>query len=107
MLPHSSLVGNQSHPAYRGRIVGDALVSRALSLTGRDMRWQKLTGARGPPVLSWLADKRTFLFLRFYLFIRERQSEHKRGWGPRGPPLSRDPEAGLYPRTRDHDLSQR
>ena len=45
------------------------------------------------------------LFLRFYLFICQRPSEHKQeeqqaeGEGEAGPPQSRKPDVGLDPRT--------
>jgi len=44
------------------------------------------------------------VFLRFYLFYRERERKHKQrggeeGEGETGSPLSREPKMGLDPRT--------
>jgi len=42
--------------------------------------------------------------------MRDRKRERERGAkakGQAGSPRRRDPDAGLEPRTRDHDLSQR
>ena len=61
-----------------------------------------------------------FLFLRFYLFMRDTQREAETraegeagsmqgpdaGLHP-GTPRDAEPDAGLHPRTQDHDLSQR
>ena len=45
-----------------------------------------------------------FFFLRFYLFERKSEQDHEWGVGTEGEgeadfPLSREPNAGLYPRT--------
>ena len=60
-------------------------------------------------MLHFMADIQGFflnIFLRFYLFVRERESaEHRQTeWqadaeGEAGSPLSKEPDVGLYPRT--------
>ena len=47
-----------------------------------------------------------FFFLRFYLFIHERQREEE-AKGEAGSLLSWEPNVGLNPRNLDHDLSRR
>ena len=49
-----------------------------------------------------------FFFLRFYLFIHERQREREaEGKGEAGSPQSREPKVGPIPGSRNHHLSQR
>ena len=46
------------------------------------------------------------LFFKDFSYLTERVSEHKRGEGRgRNSPPSREPDAGLEPRTWDHEVS--
>ena len=47
-----------------------------------------------------------FFFLRFYLFMRDRERDRDKGRVEKQA-LCREPDVGLDPRFRDHVLSQR